>query len=114
MRLWEEQNNGGDRWSKINTEHKQSERKGEALEQIVESIVKKIEEIDTEIESLVRGGMEGNSVQTMANTYIKNREVISDYVKRFAATAYVLDESAKAMKKIEDQADTAASGGPTA
>lgn len=88
--------------------------KAEALEQIVESIVKKIEEIDTEIESLVRGGMEGNSVQTMANTYIKNREVISDYVKRFAATAYVLDESAKAMKKIEDQADTAASGGPTA
>lgn len=85
--------------------------KAEALEQIVESIVKKIEEIDTEIESLVKNGMEGNSVQTMANTYIKNREAISGYVKRFAATACVLDESAQAMKKIENQADMAASGG---
>lgn len=85
-------------------------QKAEALGEIVDSIVKKINEIDTEIENLVRNGMEGNSVQTMANTYIRNREVISDYVKRFAATAYVLDESAKAMQKIEQQADTAASG----
>ena len=88
--------------------------KAEALEQIVEDIVKKIEDIDEEIISLVRGGMEGTSVQTMANSYIKNREVINDYVKRFAATACVLDESSKAMRNIEQQSDTAAGGGATA
>lgn len=84
--------------------------KAEALMQIVEDVVKKIEEIDTEITGLVRGGMEGTSVQTMANTYLGNREVINDYVKRFAATACVLDESARAMKNIEQQSNAAAGG----
>jgi len=84
--------------------------KAEALGEIVENIAKKINEIDVEIQSLVKGGLEGNSVQTMAKTYLHNREVISDYVKRFAATAYELDESAKAMQKAEQQADEAASG----
>lgn len=88
--------------------------KAEALEAIVESIVSKMDEIDTEIENLVKNGMEGSSVETMAKTYIANREVISDYVKRFAATAYVLDENAKAAAKIEQEAETAAGGGATA
>ncbi len=88
--------------------------KAAQLESIVESIVKKIEEIDTEIMNLVRGGMEGSSVATMANTYIQNRNVINDYVKRFAATACVLDESAQAMKNINMNSDTAAGGGVSA
>ena len=95
-----------------NTDNQSS--KAAELERIVESIVKKIEEIDTEIMNLVRGGMEGSSVATMANTYIQNRNVINDYVKRFAATACVLDESAQAMKKININSDTAASGGVSA
>lgn len=78
------------------------------LENIVKSIVSKIEEIDTEIKSLVQGGMEGSSVATMAGTYIKNREVINDYVKRFAATACVLEENAQTMKKINLNSDSAA------
>lgn len=84
--------------------------KAEALMNLVEEVVKKIEEIDEEITSLVRGGMEGTSVQTMANTYISNREVINDYVKRFAATACVLDEDARAMNNINQQSGTAAGG----
>ena len=84
--------------------------KAEALMQIVDSIANKIGEIDEEIENLTRNGMEGTSVQTMANTYIRNREVISDFVKRFAATACVLDESAREMKRQEQQSDMAAGG----
>ena len=89
---------------------KQSE-KAEALELIVESIVSKIGEIDSEIVNLIRGGMEGASVQSMANTYIRNREVINDYVKRFASIACVLYDDAQGMKNLESQADTAAGAG---
>lgn len=85
-------------------------QKAEALKEIVESIVSKMEEIDTEILNLVKSGMEGSSVATMAATYLRNREVISDYVKRFAATACVLDDNAQTMQKLNQSADTAASG----
>lgn len=85
-------------------------QKAEQLESIVKSIVSKMEEIDTEIKSLVQGGMEGSAVAAMAGTYIQNREVINDYVKRFAATACVLHENAQTMKTINQNSDTAASG----
>lgn len=85
-------------------------RKAEDLQSLVESIVSKIEEIDTEITNLVRGGLEGTSVQSMANSYIKNREVINDYVKRFAATACVLYDDAQDMMNEEMNANTAAGG----
>ena len=84
--------------------------KAEALEALVQRIVNKIEEIDSEITSLVQGGLEGNSVQTMANTYIHNREVVNDYIKRFALTAEVLYDTADLMQKNEDEANAAASG----
>lgn len=87
------------------------QRKAEQLEALVQRIVNKMDEIDEEIINLVEGGMEGKSVQTMANTYIENRDVISQFVKRFAAIACVVHESAEQMMKVEEEANTAAMGG---
>lgn len=85
-------------------------QKAQDLYDIVGSVVKKIEEIDAEIMTLVKGGMEGSSVAAMANTYLKNREVINDYVKRFAAIACLLDENAVTMKNIDSTSEVAAGG----
>lgn len=83
--------------------------KAEQLSQLVVSIANKIEEIDTEILNLARGGLQGESVQSMADSYLKNREVISDFVKRFAATAIVLYDDAQGAQDDEVIMNSAAS-----
>lgn len=88
---------------------KQIEKANELLE-IIGSIAQKIGQIDEEIANLVKNGMEGSSVQSMANRYIENREVISDYVKIFANSAEELSNSAEDMRKIEEMANIAAGG----
>ncbi|MBE5885268.1 MAG: hypothetical protein E7284_02560 [Lachnospiraceae bacterium] len=84
--------------------------KAEALEEIVVRVVNKIEEIDEEIKTIVAGGIEGEAIETMATTYLRNREVISDYVKKFAALAIVLYEDSQNMKTVESNANVAAGG----
>lgn len=83
-------------------------RKADALYELVERIVNKMDEIDNEVIGLVEGGLEGPSVQTAADSYIENREVISDFVKRFAAVAYDIHTSAGNAQRIEEEANSAA------
>lgn len=84
--------------------------KADELMDLVRDIIRKIEEIDDSIESLVKGGIEGKAVDAMTATYSKNREVINDYVKRFSATASLLRENAELTKKKSAEAVDAASG----
>lgn len=86
-------------------------QKAEALEKIVTDMVNKITEIDEEITVIIRGGITSESVREMLKTYLKNREVISGFVKQCAMTANVLYESADALKRNEERASIAAGGG---
>lgn len=84
--------------------------KAEALEDIVIKVVNKIEEIDEEIKTIVVDGIQGEAIATMAATYLRNREVISEYVKKFAALAIVLYEDSQNMQNVENNANIAAGG----
>lgn len=86
-------------------------QKAEELEQLVETIVNKIEEIDEEVKVLVQEGIIGESAQSLLNTYLNNREVLSGYVKKLAGTANLLYEDAQTKKKTAEQANIAAGGG---
>lgn len=96
--------------AKLTMDANSQSNKAYELEAIVDSIVSKIQEIDEEILTLVQGGMEGSAVETMSRTYIQNREVINDYVKRFASIACVLDDDAQRMKKINENSEVSAGG----
>lgn len=82
-----------------------------ALYELVEDIKTEVLAIDTEIQTLALSGIKGSAMTTAVNTYVTNREVLDDFVKRFAATACVLNENAIAHSNINDEAQTAASGG---
>lgn len=75
------------------------------MEALVEKMANRITSIDEEIKSLVKGGLEGTAVESMATAYIRNREIISDYIRRFAKVAQILHESASAMEKANDNAN---------
>lgn len=78
------------------------------LDGIVKQVVSKIGEIDAEILRLVQGGIEGTAVETMAKTYINNRDVINEYVKTFESIACVLEENAVGMDTLNAHSEEAA------
>lgn len=84
--------------------------RADELMDLVKDIIKKIEEIDTSIESLVKGGIEGKTVDAMTATYDNNRQVINEYVKKFSAAASLLRENAEVTKKKTQEAIEAAGG----
>lgn len=79
--------------------------KAAQLEALATSIKTQMLEVDSAIYELVNAGIEGTAIQAAAGTYIKNREVISGFVKRFAAAALVLDSGADAMAKLNADAE---------
>lgn len=97
--------------AKISQNSSSQSSKAGQLNSLATSIASKIEEIDTEIKNLVKGGIEGTAVQDAADSYLKSRKAISQYVQRFAATAVLLDSSAEAMAEVNRKASTAANGG---
>lgn len=82
----------------------------EELQSIITSIVNKVDEIDTSIQNLVKGGLEGSAVETAAATYIKNRTALSSYLQTFAQLQAVLEQNAENTKNINATADSAAAG----
>lgn len=79
--------------------------KAEELDSLVEAMANRIMNIDEEIKILVQGGLEGSAIESMATAYIKNREVISDYIRKFAMTAQILHESANALGTANSNAN---------
>lgn len=84
--------------------------KAEQLLALAQGIANKIEEIDIEIENLVSGGLKGTAVKAMSQSYINNREVINDFIKRFATSACILYNGAEDTKNYQMQATDAAGG----
>ena len=89
-------------------------QKAADLQALAERIAKLMSEVDTEIQTIGAGGLEGTSVTAMLKSYTDNREVISDFVKRFSAAAVAVDAGAEAMAKVNTNAETAASGSASA
>ena len=92
--------------AKISQNAVSQKTKAGQLEALAQKIKTAMDAVDLEIQNLVSSGMEGSAVQAAANTYIKNREVISGFVQRFAATAVILDSGAEAMAKLNENAET--------
>ncbi len=86
-------------------------RKAEELEQLIETMVKKIEEIDEAIKMLVEDGIKGKPEESLLRSYRGNRETISKYIQELAGVANLLYEDAQAKRRREEQADIAAGGG---
>lgn len=84
----------------------------ETLNQIIEMSVNKIEAIDNALEELVRGGLKGAAVETMATTYKKNRDNISDLLKLFAKYSVELQTQQERAEKLDSQANENAKGTP--
>lgn len=84
----------------------------ELLNDIIEESVKKIESIDSALEELVRGGLKGSAVTTMSNTYIKNRDTISDLIKEFAKYSQELKVQEERNAQVDEQAEQNAMGTP--
>lgn len=84
--------------------------KATQLNELVERIAAEVLEIDEQIRTLATSGLKGSAMTTAVNTYNTNREVIDDFVKRFAATACALSESAIAHSNINEEAQAAAAG----
>lgn len=80
------------------------------LNNLMESIAEKIHQVDSQIEALVLNGIEGSSVEAMSKTYMENREVINNYVKRFATTACVLSANAIRSSNVDSNSASAAGG----
>lgn len=85
--------------------------KANDLYDLVVRIKNEIHAIDEEIIAIAHKGLKGSAVESSVRTYIQNREVIDGFVKKFAATACVLSESAIAHSNINEEAETAAGGG---
>lgn len=84
-------------------------QKAEVLESIISNMVKKITEIDEEINIIIRGGITSDAVKDMLKTYLNNREAINDFIVRCSGIANALYESSVAMKQNETNASMAAS-----
>lgn len=80
------------------------------LNELVGRIAQEVFEIDEQIRALALNGIKGSAMTKAVHTYNTNREVIDQFVKRFAATACVLSESAIAHSNVNDEAETAAAG----
>lgn len=78
------------------------------LQAIITQIVNKIDEIDTSIMDLVKGGLEGSAVETAAASYIANRKTLSGYLQTFAQLQAVLEQNAEDNRTINAKADAAA------
>lgn len=80
------------------------EIKAEELGSIAKNIAEEVEQIDESISMIVKNGLEGTAVEEMAQTYLKNRSVISSFVQEFAALSIVLGKNAEGMKEIDMKA----------
>lgn len=84
----------------------------ELLNEIITKSVQKIEAIDGALEELVRGGLKGSAVATMATTYKKNRDNISDLLKLFAKYSVELQTQQERTETLDNQANENAQGTP--
>ena len=85
-------------------------RKAEELEQLIETMAKKVLEIDDAVGILVHEAIEGEAVASLSKSYRDNREVISKYIQELSCTANLLYEDAQAKKRSAEQANIAAGG----
>lgn len=90
--------------AKISQNAGNQKTKAEQLHSLAKNIKTEMDSIDKAIYNLVSAGIQGSAVQQAASTYIKNRETISGFVQRFAATAVLLDSAADAMDKLNTKA----------
>lgn len=86
-------------------------KKANDLYDLVVRIKDEIHAVDEEIIAMAQNGLKGTAVEAYVKTYEDNRKVIDDFVKRFAAVACVLSESAIAHSNINEEAEIAAGGG---
>lgn len=82
------------------------------LNGIIEQSVSKIEAIDGALQDLVTSGLKGSAVDTMSQTYQKNRETISDLLKEFAKYSVELQNQEERIKRLNDDANENAIGTP--
>lgn len=85
-------------------------RKAIELHELVERIAQEVLDIDEQIQVLAAKGIKGSAMSQAMNTYVTNREVIDDFVKRFAATACALSDSSIAASNVNESAEGSASG----
>ena len=86
--------------------------KMEDLQEIIESSVEKIYAIDEALEQLVKGGLKGSAVETMAGTYRKNRETINELIILFAKYYVELKTQEERITNLNRQAEENAAGTP--
>jgi len=79
-------------------------RKADDLLELTQKIIDKIADVDAEIELLVKGGIQGETVERMSTAYMKNREVINDIVQRFSLTASVIRQNAELTQEKQQEA----------
>lgn len=84
--------------------------KASELNELVGRIAQEVFEIDEQIRVLAQNGLKGSAMTKAVHTYNTNREVIDQFVKRFAATACVLSENAIAHSNVNEEAEAAAAG----
>ena len=82
------------------------------LNGIIEQSVSKIEAIDGALQDLVTSGLKGSAVDTMSQTYQKNRETISELLKEFAKYSVELQNQEERIKRLNDDANENAIGAP--
>ena len=78
--------------------------KAEELLELMQNIIDKISLVDEEIEHLVRGGIQGKSVENMSSAYIQNRESIDAIVQRLSLAASLVKQNAELSREKEQEA----------
>lgn len=99
---------GNGKSSAVSQDASRLNKKAFELNELVERIAQEVLDIDEEIMLLAAEGIKGSAMSRAMHTYVTNREVIDGFVKRFAATACVLSESAIASSNINEEAEGAA------
>lgn len=70
-------------------------------------MVSKINEVDSTIKRLVQSGIEGTAVEEAANSYLKNRKALSEYLQAFASVQAVVEQTTENRKGINEKAQAA-------
>lgn len=86
-------------------------KKAMELLDLVERIAQEIFDIDEQIQTIALKGLKGSAMSHAVDTYVENRNVIDNFVKRFAAAACALGDSSVAASNVNESAEGSASGG---